>query len=380
MIKNTIITTVCLIIIFCFVNQNTYCDNNEKVGNYPEEFIPVTGSNYIDYKYFNNYIWAIAANGKLIAWDMNGNILETNKYNLQGLSSIQIDSDGGIFIGSIEGVIQKYDKKEDKFKHLKSLQSEIYSINKIKANKIYAITKNGIHDINHGKLYSFPKSLNSQKNENNKSINSVFIDKRPSTILQDSNNNIWIGYNYGEWGGDIYIFSTTENRYKKIIFNTPKIISKALKFPIIDILPVQSIFESEDNSVFMTSGLTHFGHSGSILKFVEKKGKYIGNFLLSTMLQTKNKEGMIGPGTYNKFNKKVFFFSNNGFRYMENINNIDSMKTYYRPNIDWGGCTNNSCFKTGVTKFEFINKDLLLFLTRKNGIGIFDGNQTKYYK
>jgi hypothetical protein len=107
-------------------------------------------------------------------------------------------------------------------------------------NNYYLITNKGVFD-NSTKNYFYPdSSLNFQR----KKGTDWFKDP---VLLTDKNDNIWIGFGYGEWGGELFIFNPTDRKF---------IIPNLKGFPI-TLNPIKSIFEGKEN-VFVTSGLMHF--------------------------------------------------------------------------------------------------------------------------
>ena len=103
----------------------------------------------------------------------------------------------------------------------------------------------------------------------NKSLNKQFDYKgkwfATPCFHMDKNDNIWIGFDYGEWGGDLAIFNTTLQKYE---------IPKINDFSI-ELSPVTSFFE-DSTSVYISGGLSHMmSSSGLIAKFSDLNSNVI---------------------------------------------------------------------------------------------------------
>ncbi|UOK42153.1 MULTISPECIES: hypothetical protein [Flavobacterium] len=96
---------------------------------------------------------------------------------------------------------------------------------------------------------------------------------------------------------------------------------------------------------------------------------------------TENEINQLGPITYNKYDNKLYFFSSKGFYVLNNSDCTFSKKLFFRPKLS---CKHqyesNYCIHLNVTKFEFISEKEILFLTRNNGIGYYNGESVKYLR
>jgi len=80
----------------------------------------------------------------------------------------------------------------------------------------------------------------------------------------DDHNRIWIGFGYGEWGGNLFVFDTGKRRFLR-----PKLYDYR-----ITLNPVQS-FAQSDKNVFMTAGMAHFTTHGSIVAFDDLSARVV---------------------------------------------------------------------------------------------------------
>ncbi len=85
--------------------------------------------------------------------------------------------------------------------------------------------------------------------------------------------------------------------------------------------------------------------------------------------------------TYNKFNNQLYFFSTKGFSILKNSDCTFIKKLYLSPKLT---CktqnTRSYCIDLLVTKFEFISEKEMIFLTKNDGIGYYNGENIKYFK
>lgn len=80
----------------------------------------------------------------------------------------------------------------------------------------------------------------------------------------DDHNRIWIGFGYGEWGGNLFVFDTGKRRFLR-----PKLYDYR-----ITLNPVRS-FAQSDKNVFMTAGMAHFTTHGSIVAFDDLSARVV---------------------------------------------------------------------------------------------------------
>lgn len=96
---------------------------------------------------------------------------------------------------------------------------------------------------------------------------------------------------------------------------------------------------------------------------------------------TKNEINVLGSITYNKYDKNLYFYSTKGFYLLKDVNCKFTKELVLSPSFTCEyGCKKENCTHLNVIKFEFISEKEILFLTKNNGIGYYDGNKIKYLK
>ncbi len=202
--------------------------------------------------------------------------------------------------------------------------------------------------------------------------------QRPSAYQIVQHNQLWIGFAYGEWGGDLFVFDIDSSRFLRL---QPGDFQLTLN-------PIASI--SQDNkSVYISAGLAHFVTQGIIARFTDETGhtlfkskpywKPIGGG--NSQLQQGE---YIGPSAFNPRNNCLYFYSQNGiFRgnVSQNLSTIGKWIRVAQPNLSWTGGQRNALGPAmNVQKMVFTDSGVLLFLTEHEGVGQFDGKTLRFMK
>ncbi len=366
----------------------------EAQNTYLEERYNIQGLDYIDFIYTHNRLWAISQDGQLVIWNIKTNELGAKQYHLERLTWIDKTWYNDIYIGTRDGHILKFNNIEKSWEVIFLVSYPVYGVCIIDESTQYAVTEHGVVNLVSKALYRPQYSINSQLDDRTKKPFG-----KPSVIFCDSRQNIWIGYDKGEWGGDIQIFSTIAKAYLPIKINVEDFIYGTLRVPIIEVLPITSIFEGTDHTVYITSGLQHFHTHGAILQFHEiPSGKtidtkepknitlstYVGSSVFISFPTKESRDGdYIGPGYWNPYNQKVYFYSEHGFQWIERYSEGEEIirHAFFQPKLTWKiGRENAMGYSMNVLKFEFIDERTMVFLTKFDGIGIFDSHTIKFYK
>src|SRR5690606_29864490 len=117
----------------------------------------------------------------------------------------------------------------------------------------FSITEKGIQNLATNKIYFNSKSLNNQIQYKDK------WDK-PYCGYIDKNDVIWLGFGYGEWGGNLFAFETNKKKFLDLSLDDFRI----------ELFPIKSFFE-DSTSVYISAGLQHMMTSGIIVKMDNQK-------------------------------------------------------------------------------------------------------------
>jgi len=228
---------------------------------------------------------------------------------------------------------------------------------------LYVITVKGIVDAENKKTYECKEFYNYQ-------VRLPYAWNKPSTYCIDSQNNIWVGFKFGEWGGELQKFSTTAKQFVPFITDSLHL----------SLNPVQSVFE-DNNGVYVTTGLQHMhGLHGSINQLTQNKAVTVfknDSYSLFNSDSTKIIAEYIGPGAFNKIDNCIYFYSQHGIfkgSVNKDLSTIDKWVKVLEPKLQWSwGMPDAVGAPMNVFKMAFTNTGTLVFVSANNGIGIFNG-------
>lgn len=326
-----------------------------------------SGKQYVDAVVAGRNLWGLTTEGKIKIFDLSSNLSLIKKANnLHDIAAIAKDHNGNIVVADSFYRIKAIDTSTFKLRTIYRCDTSIFAVVFDSHNNCYAMTGGGIVDIYRHHRY-FPRfSLNKSIKHSPGTIG------KPYTYFIDKDDNIWLGYGYGEWGGDLYVFNT---KNKKFIQLTDSFFKDGIE-------PVKSIFE-DNNSIYISTGLMHMLLSGSIIKINDLKGENI--FVSSSYL--KGADGKphrnpdpqyIGPATFNLADGYIYFYSQNGIYKgdpSKNLSIIEYWQKVVQLKLNWiNGQRDAVGSPMNVLKMQFIAKNMLLIITQNDGIGLYDGN------
>lgn len=317
----------------------------------------------------DKHICSLNENGGLKFFDIqNGNSIEKEVSNNTDISVLTTDLENNIVIADKKNQIKRYNLLNNSWILLSKSKNTINGIVINSKNKCYLITNKGIEDAETHKIYFSKKSLNAQINYKTEWGN-------PYCYYIDKNDRIWIGFGYGEWGGNLFVFNTlTKN------FEVPDLGDFR-----IELWPIKSFFE-DDSSLYLSSGLQHMMNSGIIIQFKNLKATTLlnsdshwSNPTKKDITKTWVDAEYIGPGTYSSYNNSIYFYSQNGiFKGNKNndLSNIDNWEIILKPKLNWKyGQPDAVGSPMNVLKLEILNEKTIIFLSQNDGIGFYDGKE-----
>lgn len=357
MMNNVTKSFLCYLIFsvsYCF-GQTSRIEETDKLASREQ---------FVDFVMKDNNIIALSTNGILYNIDKkNGNKSRYSTGSDLLFTQLSLDKKQNIILVGTKSVYRLKNSKINKINYSKhEILGLVYDTN----NRCYLITKKGIVDTRTSKIY-FPNDTLSQSTRKTKEW-STFPPNFP-TYKIDQNNKIWIGFDYGEWGGELYVFDTREHKYLKPNF---------MGF----FRPMTSITDA-NNGVYIASSLAHFTISSSIILYDNLKNETI--FSSYTHKKNENDDKLIdgeyiGPIYYT--NNNLYFYSQNGFfkgNLGVDLNEFENWKKVFNPNFKWSfGRSNPVGGRMTVNKFIVLDDDEIIFLTQNNGIGIFRNNEITY--
>ncbi|UOG39960.1 hypothetical protein MAL08_19635 (plasmid) [Leptospira noguchii] len=314
------------------------------------------GKLILTYVVLGKEIWILNEDGKINIYDLDSlKGLRTYQLKKSRILWIEKETDSTLLIIDKDNNLIRLFIDENRLVSLfKYHDGIIYRIISNSLGKLFLITDKGVFDPDQKKHL---KPIFS--------INSTFAEEdgwqNPSAIYLDKLDNIWIGFDKGEWGGEIFIFNSQKKGYKVPM----------LKSFIELNYPVRSFFEIND-SIYITYGLSHLGAMGKIVK--------VTNYRAQIIYESEFDEGeYIGPGTFNNFDQSIYYYSNLGIFKGKINDNLTMRKNWalvFRPELRWQfGQSNALGYRMNVTDLKFIKKDVILILVPTVGLGVYRGDK-----
>lgn len=403
-----------LLIVLCFFSTLLTTTAQDSI---PVEIIDKLKTNYKDFIIVKDNIYAITKGDSLVSWNYNSDSYKILKKNTNTITKNNNDE---LIITTTDNALLV---RKDKWLKLFSFKGEALKVFIDKKNEPIIISSKGIlyKNIN----YHPQKPCGIYKAKKRGDSIDVFF-RNPDVSFLDSKDRIWLTYDNGEWGEEIWFFDLEKKtlfeeehlslevdynefknweKYQTDLINAfPKKIKLTkndtlYKFPAQ--LPiyygVKGIAENENGNILISQSLNHFGVDGSIHSYYESEYKGFYEHQTIEVLDYENEieddygnvhkytksflTEYVGTITYNKFDKSFYYFSNKGFFKIIENNSSYSKELLFNPSLIWkGGLRHSVGYQMAVKKFEFIDAERFVFLTNLNGIGYYDGKQIKYYK
>jgi hypothetical protein len=310
-------------------------------------------------------LWALTGNGHLRLFDLEQSKRVSDPLFEDSLTAITMDIHSAIVVGNKHHRIERYDTSTNSWVLLGNYSGTLYGITFDHANTCYLITSNGIVELGTKQSYLPDSGLNSQIHYHGAWF------QQPAYYM-DAEDKLWVGFRYGEWGGDLFVFNTRLKQFLPLKMNGYSI----------DLNPIQCIC-SNGTDIFITTGMNHMmTTSGSIIKFNNYEASVIFDsspFSDAHRNDTSFVGEYIGPAAFNNEDHYLYFYSHNGFFRGDpdkNLSSIEKWEKLGRPNLKWSwGQRNAVGSPMNVHKLAFYEDSRIVFLTQLNGIGLLQDGQ-----
>lgn len=386
--------------IFLLFSTVLFAQNQKTKDSIVIKNIKVFKTNYKEFEVVENKIYAVTNGDSLVLINIKNSKVEFLDKNVV---SIIKNSKGNIFLIKNDGDVFGQNQK-----------SKFIKVTSLTANKFYAIKVDNNDEV----IVFSDKAIHYKNQEFIPNIESPFYRKSgrrkrsefliPTDYLfVDKQNYMWFAYNAGEWGGNVCFFDLNQ---KKFIYDLND--NNGENFPYSNSYISSSIkgvvYKNED--IYTSSSSMHFYVSGALYRLKKLDKKYITCSNVSVLehqsisidslklrhpklsyytdeqweelqnLTTLYSE-YLGPITFNKFNNSLYYYSNLGFfKLFEKDDCVFSKEFYFKPEISWRYRLPDAVgYQMNISKFEFISKNELVFLTSSNGIGFYNGKELKYF-
>lgn len=408
--------------------------------NIPINQIDLLNSEYNDFVTVKNTIYAISQDSVLIAIDLKKDNYRIIKKNINAIAK---KSNNEIIFSNKEGEIFSLNKKQ-KIKKIDKVDAEIFSIliNSKDEYIIYSnksIYYNGKDYIPKKETNFYGKVRARYTGTQLIEPDFIYLDKMNfvwfaydegewggNVCFFDLNKKEFIYDNWLSLDDDVKYLDKNDY-FKKLNKKFPELIKVTEKDTVYKYpynLSISSVTKgvayNNTGDLFITSsggGHTmiyvtkndfHYYVDGTIVKISKEEKDYYKscfdqeiledekykvaferNFMgftnkdreLRENILTENEINKLGPITFNQFDNKLYFFSTKGFYALNNSDCTFSKKLYFSPKLTCKSqYERDYCLHLNVVKFEFISEKEIIYLTKNNGIGYYNGENIKYFR
>lgn len=368
-----------------------------------------------DYKDFvvdreKKNIWAITQNNELVVINLNTLALDTQIEKLANVACIsQSKKDSQILIGTLDKQIKKYNRLKQEWEIVATEQHTIQQAFETTNGEIFYLFDEGIRKVGDSTLYQFDcedffSVMRQISCMDNRQSLIKYLKRNISVNYIDDKNRIWLGYDFGEWGGDMLLFDTKKKDFCQL--DTSKSLYLVMN-------PVRQIFDNQIDILFIINSISHMGMTNSNIFFIDSLDKitsitYDGEFevfidsidinfdklgkrkqkhltdSLMNVTRRKRKEDVneneyMGAGAYNPTDSSLYFYSHHGFfkGYLkDDLTKLKNWQLIINPALKWDwGMPHAVGSPMNVYKMEMIGNESFVFGSTKNGIGYFDGKK-----
>jgi len=383
-------------------------------------------STYKDFVISGKTLYGLTKGDSLIIWDIRKERVDRA---VAGITAVAKGNNGKILCSISSGEILEVSGKKEGKMIMRSLPNAmIYNMVIDSEGHPALITNKGM--FYKDSLYVPPPEIPVyNKMGNSRRTNAI---SRPNVVFLDGEQRVWLGYDRGEWDGDLCFFSLENKQFTSGTYLDLKYMDKyAPKNDTLSYyqryktyMPTFTDLQNEypddikmvgSDTLKRLQYVANFNHlqgvaqdrSGNLLVSNCPSRSFIGGDLillkgdgvfyksirLKSLLRHKlyinprtNKtraevEEEPQAITLNPYDKSIYYYSNDGF--FKLIEEDGSYRTQFilAPYINWVPVFPNAGhYRVRVPKFEFVSRDKFVFLTNSNGIGYYNGREVVYFR
>jgi ligand-binding sensor domain-containing protein len=202
---------------------------------------------YTDLIIAGNKAWVLTKTGKLRVIDLQRMVVHDPSIPDNGsVVALTKDRQSNVVIGTRNKYIKVYDSASQSWKTMGKYNGNLYAITFDSRNDCYLITSNGLVNLYQHTIYWPDSTLN-------RTFSRIDIKVQLlSALYMDPQDDLWLGFDQGEWGGDLFVFDTHLKR-----FNLPRLTAYSLD-------PIRSICSGGSWTYVSTSAPDIFEETGFI--------------------------------------------------------------------------------------------------------------------
>ncbi|GAA4506354.1 hypothetical protein GCM10023172_35520 [Hymenobacter ginsengisoli] len=309
-----------------------------------------------------HFAWLLTSTGKIEVYNAQGTLQQLPL--VAAVTAQHLANDGDNVLAQIGSRLERWNVAKSGWETIGKMPAVTFGIAANRQHHVFAITGKGVLDVETGKSYLPASSPNSQ-------LRQLTGFGQPATYFMDSEDRLWIGFGYGEWGGNIFTFDTNKHEYINLRFN---------KFNI-ELNPIKSFFQLRDG-VGVSSGLQHMMTSGTLAEFTNTGARIIYNTwadrdTIPTKQPTFTEQPYIGPATYDAATNQLYFYSQLGVyaaTYGGSLAKLASWHKVFEPKLHWRyGQPDAVGSPMNVLAMLPLGEGKLVLLTQNDGAGIWNG-------
>jgi hypothetical protein len=337
---------------------------------------------FVNFELANNKIYVLHADGVIkIFDDVNGRLLDTYSQKSK-ITILTKDRKGNMIIADEANEVKRLNTGNH-WSIIASLEGDkLFSVIFDKHNSCFLITQKGLFDLTNNKIYSPDRHL---AHSEWASHGSTFWESDDDDVgaYVDNKGNIWINFDHGEWGNDLFVFNQQTRDFIPVekyagvpyyeandqLFST---VNNFFEFALVKYTPV---YDKTNNALSFEGSKVYSINDGFNYKKEKKNAADI--------------DILTGNSTYNPLDANFYFISEKGlqktrisapvhkfsdftlvksFRFPKNITKVyqyyDNEK--HETKIENG-------YPQFVSKLEFTRKGKLVLLPSSYGVWLFDG-------
>ncbi|QKZ13345.1 hypothetical protein [Spirosoma sp. KUDC1026] len=327
---------------------------------------------YKDFLLSDKAIWVLTTGGEVRIIDHKYKKINKTIRDDAAITHLARDRQGIIVVADNLNRLKTYNEATDSWQIRQTLTNTILGLVFDSHNRGYAITDKGIQDLATGQLYFSKLSRLANQTLHEDRWENV------SCFHMDNDNNIWVGFDFGEWGGKLFIFDTHRKTFvKPILADTEE-----------RLYPVAS-FSEDSTSVYVSaamnhkmtseSTISHFKNFQETLLFVSKadwkKPVQVDTEVAVPTTQGENIQSV----SYSPYDNALYFTSQNGiFRgtLPDNLSTPQHWQQIAMTNISAQNSSSKAILvPNSIDKIAVVKKNTLIFLSQFDGVGILENGR-----
>jgi hypothetical protein len=343
-----------------------------------------TPGKYRDFIVCGDRLFAISDSGQFVVWDLPSadTLSFGTRFPDELATALGRDRKGNLYLGTNLGGIYLVDTLGLTARLLRNVQYYVHAIHFDTFGKPILVVPYVVYDPDSKRYWYKFRHPKIMINRRKRVLGLFWVQQKryfvwPELTYFDDLDRIWMTRHYGEFGSVLQRFNT---RKRKIIDSPLPGLNMNLFFP-------QSLFGDGKGNTYLTSGLQHFGNSGHIYRVDSRDSLtclFDGSKDWKPETDSLNQfRGLfVGPGTFNKAQNSICFYTNLGFftAGLTPVGALQPIRFWFEPRLKWERASLAIGRVMAVQQLVITPDQKLIFRTRNNGIGVYHGGKLQFLK